>query len=91
MTATLTNVAKPSPSRQFAALRALFREVASIPLETQAHFARVKDAHALQAKFSGLSDDIPSDVGLTAEEILSAPSYSDNLPFFMQSGFGKRR
>jgi hypothetical protein len=90
MSATLTNVAKPSQRRQLAGLRAFIRQMASIPQETQAHIARVKDAHALQVQFSGLPDEACADLGLSAEDILSAPSYSDDLPFFMQSGFGNR-
>ena len=90
MTATLTNVAESSPSRQFAALRALFREMASIPQETQAQFSRVKNAHALQAQFSSLPDEVLADLGMSAEEILQARPHSEALPFFMQNSFGKR-
>jgi hypothetical protein len=90
MTATLTDVAKPSSSRQFAALRALFREMASIPQDTQARFSRVKNAHALQAQFAGLPDEVLADLGMSAEEILQARPHSEVLPFFMQHGFGKR-
>lgn len=90
MTAILTDVAKPSRRRQFAALRALSREMASIPQRTLAQFAKVRDAHALQAQFSRLPDEVPADLGMSAEDVLSAPSYSEVLPFFMQSGFGRR-
>lgn len=91
MTATLTDVTKTAARLQFAALRALFREIASIPQETQAHFARVRDAHAQRAQFASLPDDAAADLGLPAEHILSAPSYSEDLPFFMQAAYGKRR
>ena len=90
MTATVTNVARPSERRQFAALRALFSQIAAISHATQAHFAKVMDAHVLQAQFSSLSDEVVADVGMSAEEILSAPTYSEELPFFMQSAHGKR-
>jgi hypothetical protein len=91
MTATLTDVTKPSAPRQFAALRALFGELASIPQKTQAHFARVTDAHVQRAQFASLPDDAVADLGLSAEDILSAPSYSDDLPFFMQTRYGRYR
>ncbi len=90
MSATLTNVGNPSQRRQFAALRAFVRQLASIPLETQAHFARVKDAHMRQARFASLPDEAEADLGMSAEDILSAPSYDAVLPFFMQQGQGKR-
>ncbi|MFZ5710888.1 MAG: hypothetical protein ACOY4T_14605 [Pseudomonadota bacterium] len=91
LTVTLTDVARPSPRRQFAALRALFRKMASLPQETQAQFARVRAAYVLQAEFSNLPDEALGDAGMSAEDILSARSYSEGLPFFMQSGFGRRR
>jgi hypothetical protein len=90
MSATITNAARPVQRRQLAGLRAFIRQIASIPQETQAHIARVKDAHAVQAQFSALTDEACADLGLSAEDILSAPTYSENLPFFMQAGFGKR-
>ena len=91
MTATLTNVAVPSQRRPFAGLRAFISGMASIPQQTQAHFVKVKDAHEVQAMFAHLTDEVVADIGLPPEAILSAPSYSENLPFFMQAGFGKCR
>jgi hypothetical protein len=90
MTTILTDTGKVSEHRPFAAFRALFRELASIPAETQAHFARLKDAHSVQAQFAGLSGDITADIALPAEDVLGTPSYSEDLPFFMQAGFGRR-
>lgn len=90
MTAATTNPTQATVRRQFGALRALLSAFTAIPQETRAHFAEVKNGHAQRSQFSALPDEAVSDLGMSAEDILSARSYNKALPFFMRSGYGKR-
>lgn len=90
MTANATDVTFTARRRQRAGLRAFVALLASIPRETQAHFARVRNATSLQAQFANLPDEAPADLGMSAEDILGQGAYSEALPFFMQQARGKR-
>lgn len=90
MTANATDVTFAAKRRQLAGMRALVGRFMSLSQAMQAHVAGISDAHARRAQFSSLPHEAVSDVAIPAEDILSAGSYSEALPFFMQSGFGRR-
>ncbi|MBL9051488.1 MAG: hypothetical protein JNK19_15365 [Tabrizicola sp.] len=53
-------------------------------------FARVEAAMAGQSRLAAIRPETESDTGLSAEELTGATSYDPALPFFLQSGFGRR-
>ncbi|MFN5998980.1 MAG: hypothetical protein ACK47C_15735 [Paracoccaceae bacterium] len=54
------------------------------------HIAELDNAHGRQANLMCLSDADVSDSGLSREDLMTESSYEPALPFFFQSGFGRR-
>ena len=59
-------------------------------LRLRRRFARVEVAMAGQSRLSAIRPETESDTGLSAEDLTGATSYDPALPFFLQSGFGRR-
>ena len=56
----------------------------------RAQFIRIDAAHTRQAQLADLSQEASHDTGLSLEDLVGARAYEPALPFFLQSGFGKR-
>ncbi|CAN1570751.1 hypothetical protein MCELHM10_03200 [Paracoccaceae bacterium] len=54
------------------------------------HFAATETALAGQARRSAITGDMLSDTRLAPEDLAGAPSHDPALPFFLQSGFGRK-
>ena len=55
----------------------------------RASVARVSKAHARRCELANLPQNVMSDTGLSPEDATGIASYQPDLPFFMQSGFGR--
>ena len=55
----------------------------------QASVARVDKAHALRCELASLPQNVMSDTGLSPEDATGIVRHQPDLPFFMQSGFGR--
>jgi hypothetical protein len=53
------------------------------------HFARIEAAMAGQARLSAVQPETLRDTGLLPEDLTGATSNDPDLPFFLQSGFGR--
>ena len=53
------------------------------------HFARVETAMAGQSGLSAIRPETLRDTGLPAEELTGVRAHDPDLPFFLQSGFGR--
>jgi hypothetical protein len=56
----------------------------------RASVAGVDNAHALRCELASLPQNVMSDTGLSPEDATGIASHQPDLPFFMQSGFGRR-
>ncbi len=57
---------------------------------TRASLRRVEDAHASRCTLASLAEEIFHDTGIDPSDATGIASCQPDLPFFMQSGFGKR-
>ena len=51
--------------------------------------AKVNKAHARRCELASLPQNVMSDTGLSPEDATGIASHQPDLPFFMQSGFGR--
>ena len=51
---------------------------------------RAGSAHARRAALDAMPSELLRDTGLTPEAATGNPRHQPDLPFFMQSGFGRR-
>lgn len=63
----------------------LFRWLRPSPVSV----ARVDKAHARRCELASLPQNVMSDTGLSPEDATGIASHQPDLPFFMQSGFGR--
>ena len=54
-----------------------------------ASVARVDKAHARRCELASLPQNVLSDTGMSPEDTTGISSHQPDLPFFMQSGFGR--
>ena len=54
-----------------------------------ASVARVNKGHAIRFELASLPQDVLRDTGLSPEDATGIASHQPDLPFFMQSGFGR--
>jgi uncharacterized protein YjiS (DUF1127 family) len=58
--------------------------------QVRASVARVNEAHEKRCDLASMPCDLASDTGLSPEDATGIASHQPDLPFFMQSGFGRR-
>ena len=84
---------KHSPARPVLAVEQFRRfksRIAAILAGARTSWQRVEDAHAARYTFSSFSDAEFHDTGIDPSDATGIPSWQSDLPFFMQSGFGKK-
>jgi hypothetical protein len=52
-------------------------------------WTRAERSHHRRLGFAMVSPEVLHDIGLSAEETTGLPSWQPDLPFFMQTGFGR--
>ena len=55
----------------------------------RASVAKVNKAHAKRCELASLPQNVMSDTGLSPEDATGIASHQPDLPFFMQSSFGR--
>ena len=55
----------------------------------RASIAGVDKAHSRRCELASLPQNVASDTGLSPEDATGIASHQPDLPFFMQSGFGR--
>lgn len=56
----------------------------------QLRFGAVSRAHDRRRAYEAFGPDAMADIGFTPETATGIPNWQADLPFFMQSGFGRR-
>ena len=84
------SLSKPSEAASSLDQGALMRSWFSCWLRSlRASVARVNKAHAMRFELASLPQDVLRDTGLSPEDATGIASHQPDLPFFMQSGFGR--
>jgi hypothetical protein len=81
-----TDLSKPSLRRTFRFLDVLKGFRSSL----RRHLDGVETAHAQRRALEAIPAEAEQDTGLSRSDLTGIPEWQPDLPFFMQSGFGKR-